>query len=111
MQEEYKGALRGETDLDKKIDALGNLNELAYEGLILLIDASFALEMVAYALVQNANGFKISKDKCKLAWGMLINNSEYQTALSLLKLKTEFHNSKLENGRASNSINRIWFKR
>ena len=33
-QEEYKSALEGDKDLDKKIVKLGELNELAYEDLI-----------------------------------------------------------------------------
>ena len=36
-QDEYKSALEGDEDLDKKIAKLGELNELEYEDLILSI--------------------------------------------------------------------------
>ena len=54
MQEEYKSALEGDEDLDNKIVRLGELNELAYEGLILSIDISFSVGKVAFELVKNA---------------------------------------------------------
>ena len=38
-QEEYDSALEGDDDLNKKIVKLGEFNELAYEDLILLINA------------------------------------------------------------------------
>ena len=39
-QEEYENALEGDDDLDKKIVKLGELNEPAYEALILSINTS-----------------------------------------------------------------------
>ena len=40
MQKEYENALEGDPDHNKKIVKLGQLNELAYEDLILFINTS-----------------------------------------------------------------------
>ena len=42
-QEEYESTLEGDEDLDKKIVKLGELNELAYKDLILLIKEKLPL--------------------------------------------------------------------
>ena len=47
-QDEYKNALNGDTDLDKKIIKLGELNELAYEHLILLMNTNLYVGKVAF---------------------------------------------------------------
>ena len=39
-QDEYENALKGDTDLNKKILKLGELNELTYKDLILSINTS-----------------------------------------------------------------------
>ena len=52
-QEEYKSALEGDKDLNKNIVKLGELNELAYEDLILSINTSSSVGKVAYGLVKN----------------------------------------------------------
>ena len=44
MQDEYEHALKGGMDLDKKIIKLGDLNELAYEDLILSVNTIPPLE-------------------------------------------------------------------
>ena len=36
------------------------------------------------------------KGNCKVAWDRLVNKYHLHTATSLSKLKSEFHNSKLE---------------
>ena len=43
MQEEYERALEGDDDLNKKIVKLGELNELAYEDLILSINTRLSV--------------------------------------------------------------------
>ena len=94
-QDEYESALEGDDDLDKKIVILGELNELAYEYLILSINTSSSVSKVAFGLMKN----KISKDfpegNCKVAWDRLVSKYAPHTASSLLKLKSRFHNSKL----------------
>ena len=59
---------------------LGNMIVLACEDLILLINKSL----------------EFPKCNCKLASDMLVNKYAPFTASSLLKLKSEFHNSKLD---------------
>ena len=52
--QEYEKALWENEDLDKKIVKLGELNELAYEDLILSINTSSSVGKVAFELVKNA---------------------------------------------------------
>ena len=59
-QEEYENALEGDDDLNKKIIKLGELNELAYEDLILSINTSSSVGKVAFGPVKNT--------KVKISW-------------------------------------------
>ena len=94
-QEKYESALEGDEDLDKKIVKLGELNELTYEDLVLLINTSSSVCKVGCGLVKNAKSKDFLEVKCKIAWDRLVSKYAPHTALSLLKLKSEFHNSKL----------------
>ena len=96
MQEEYESALEGDEDLDKKIVKLGEFNELAYEDLILSINTSYYVGNVAFKLVKNAKSKDFLEGNCKVAQDRLVSKYAPHTASSLLKLKSEFHNSKLE---------------
>ena len=80
----------------KKIVKLHNLNELVYENLILSINANSSVEKVAFKLVKNAKSEDFPKGKCKIAWGRLVSKYAPHTASSLLKLKSELHDSKFE---------------
>ena len=51
MQEEYENALEGDMVLNKKIIKLDELNELAYENLILSINTSSSVGKVAFGVV------------------------------------------------------------
>ena len=53
-QDEYKNAMKGGMDLNKKIIKLGEFNELAYEDLILPINTSSSVGKVSCGLVKNA---------------------------------------------------------
>ena len=53
MQEEYERVLEGDEHLDKKIVKRGELNELTYEDLILLIKTSSSVGKVAFGVVKN----------------------------------------------------------
>ena len=88
--------LEGDTDLDKKIIKLGELNELAYEDLILSINNSASVEKVAFGLVKNAKSEDFLEENCKVAWDRLVSKYALHTTLFLLKLKGKFCNSKLE---------------
>ena len=95
-QEEYDEALEGDDDLDKKIVKLGELNELAYEDLILSINTNSSMGKVAFGLVKNAKSVDFPEGNCKVAWDRLVSKYAPHTASSLLKLKSKFHNSKLD---------------
>ena len=51
---------------------------------------------VVFSLVKNAKSADFPKGHCKIAWDRLVSKYALHAALSLLKLKSEFHNSKLE---------------
>ena len=65
-QDEYKNALKGDTDLNKKITKLGELNELAYEDVISSINTSSSIGKVAIRLVRNAKNADFTKGNCKI---------------------------------------------
>ena len=94
-QDEYENAMEGDTDLNKKIVKLGELNELAYEDLILSINTNSSVGKFAFVSVRNAKSAKFSNGNCKIAWDKSVSKYAPHTVSSLLKLKSEFHNSKL----------------
>ena len=95
-QDEYESVLEGEEDLEKKIVKLGELNDLAHEDLILLINTSSSIGKVMFGLVKNAKSEDFLDGNCKVAWNRLVRKYALHIASSLLKLKSEFHNSKLK---------------
>ena len=88
MQEEFDSMLEGHDDLDKKIVKLGELNELAYEDLLLSLNTSSSVGKVAFGLVKNANSEDFPEGNCKVALDGLASKYALHTALSLLKLKS-----------------------
>ena len=96
MQEEYESTLERNEDLNKRIVKLGELNELAYEDLILSINTSSSVGKVVSGLVKNAKSDDFLEGNCKAAWDRLVSKYALHTASSLLKLKSKLHNSKLE---------------
>ena len=54
FHDEYKNAMEGDTDLNKKIIKLGELSELVYKNLILLINTRSSVGKVAFGLIRNA---------------------------------------------------------
>ena len=70
--------------------------ELAYENSILSINSTSSIGKVASGMIQNAKSADFPVRKCKIAWDRLVTKYAPHTALSLLKLKCKFHNSKLE---------------
>ena len=53
LPEEFEEAQKGDTDLDKKVAKLDELNELAHKDLILSINTSSAVKKVAFGLARN----------------------------------------------------------
>ena len=94
-QDKYESALDGDEDLNKKIVKLSELNELAYEDLILLINTSSSVGKVMFKLVKNAKSEDFLEGNCIIAWDWLVSKYALHTVSSLLKLKSDFHNSKL----------------
>ena len=95
-QDEYENALEGDKDLNKKIIKLGELNELAHEDFIPSLNTSSSAVKAAFRLVTNTNSEDFPEQNCKVAWERLVSKYALHMASSLLKLKSEFHNSKLE---------------
>ena len=82
-QEEFENALEGNEDLNKKIVKLGELNELAYEDLILSINTSSFIGKVAFGLVRNAKSADFPGGKSKDVWDWLVSKYAQHAALSL----------------------------
>ena len=94
-QDEHEEALEGDNNLNKKIVKLGELNELANEDLILSINTSSSSGK-AFDLVKNTKSDDFVEGNCEVAWDRLVSKYALHTAMSLPKLKSEFHNSKLD---------------
>ena len=96
MQEEFESARERDEDLDNKIVKLGEVNELANEDLILLINTSSSVGKGAFGLIKYAKSEDFLEENCKVALDRLVSKYALHTASSLCNLKSELHNSKLE---------------
>ena len=68
---EYELALLGSSDEDQEIVRLAELNEEAYEDIILSIDHTTKQGKVAFSLVKNCKTAEFPEGNCKLAWDRL----------------------------------------
>lgn len=95
---EYKQAISvsPETSTSKETIVLAQLNEEAYEEIILSIDHSTKQGKVAFSLIKNCKTSDYPEGNCKLAWDRLVAKYAPKTAPSLLKLKKQFANSSLQ---------------
>jgi len=84
------------SDSDKKILKLGELNELAYEDIVLSIIHTTSSGKVAFRLIKNCKSDDFPEGNCKLACELLVKKYEPHTVPKLLKLKKEFTNKRLE---------------
>ena len=66
-QKEYENPLEGGMDLYKKIIKLGEMNELAYEDLILSINTDSSVGKVEFKLMRNAKSLEFLKGICTVA--------------------------------------------
>ena len=64
--------------------------------LALSINTSSSVGKVVFGLVKSAKSEDYPEGNCKVAWDGLVSKYAPNAASSLLKLKREFHNSKLE---------------
>ena len=96
---EYQQALAvsPETPTSKETIVLAELNEEAYEDIILSIDHGTKQGKVAFSLIKNCKSSDYPEGNCKLAWDRLVAKYAPKTAPSLLKLKKQFANSSLKN--------------
>ena len=95
-QDEYKNATEGGMNLNKKFVKLSELNERAHEDLILLINTSSSVGKASFGLIKNAKCADFLEGNCKIARDRLVSKYAPHTASSLLKLRSKFHNKKLE---------------
>ena len=91
-ESEYEQAV---TDKNKEVILIGDLNEEAYEELVLCMDHTTDLGRVAFSLVKNSKSADYPEGNCKIAWDRLMAKYAPKTAPSLLKLKKKFANSRL----------------
>ena len=63
---------------------------------MLSINTSSSVSRFALGLFKNAKMEDFLEGYCKVAWDMLVSKYALHTAMSLVKLKSKFHNSKCE---------------
>ena len=61
-----------------------------------MINTSTLVGKVAFSLVCNSKSSEFLNGNSKLLWDRLVNKYALYSALPLLKLKSKFHNSKLD---------------
>ena len=94
-QDEAELAALGSTSEDKATAKLAELNEEAFEDIILSINHTSKQGKIAFSLVKNCKTTEYPEGNCKLAWDRLVAKYAPKTAPSLLKLKKQFANSSL----------------
>ena len=94
-ESEYTLAAGEANDAEKKTVKNWNLNEHAFEEILLSIEGQTKAGKVAFNLVDNCTTADQPDGNAKLAWDRLVNKYAPQTAPSYITLKKEFANSKL----------------
>lgn len=95
-QEQIELAETSTSAPDKKIIKLGELNELAYEDIVLSINHTSSAGKVAFSLIKNCKSDEFPEGNCRMAWERLVKKYEPHTAPKLLKLKKELMNMRLD---------------
>ena len=72
-QNKYENSLEGEMDLNKKIVKLNELDQLAYEDIILLINTGPYIGKMAFRLVRTAKSVDFPEGNCKIMWDRLMS--------------------------------------
>jgi hypothetical protein len=93
---EYTAAGGGSTDNQKLTVKLWQLNELAFEEILLSINVKTKQGKIAFNLVDNCTTAEQPQGNCKIAWERLVHKYAPKTAPSYIQLKKDFANSKLE---------------
>ena len=92
------------TTAGKEKQKLRELNELAYEDLILFIDGTTDAGRVAFSIVRGSKTNNLRDGDACEAWKRLNDKYESKSAPSRLKLTKEFNTSKLENKRSDPDV-------
>ena len=69
IQEEFEETQEDDTDLDKKVIKLGELHKPAYEDLVISINPSSAVGIVAFGLVRKSKKFGVPCGKLQNSMG------------------------------------------
>ena len=94
-ESEYTAAAGGSTDAEKLTVKLWQLNELAFEEILLSINGQTKQGKIAFNLVDNCTTAEQPEGNCKIAWERLVHKYAPKTAPSYIQLKKDFANSKL----------------
>ena len=86
----------GTSEEDQKILELAELNQMAYEDMLLSMDTDTKAGQVAFDLVKNAKTPDHPEGNCYVAMKKLQNKYDPRTGPSYVAKKREFTNSKLE---------------
>ncbi len=93
-QTEFEIAEHGSSIKDEAIKKLVKLNVISHEDILLSIDTRLLLERLHSVNTCYSQDFP--EGNCRLAWDCLCSKFEPNTALSLLKWRKIFANSKLD---------------
>ena len=91
----YTNSLGKSDATDKKLVEQWELNELAFEELLLSINGTTKAGKIAFNLVDNCVTSDQPEGNCKIAWDRLVHKYAPKTAPSYIQLKKDFANSKL----------------
>ena len=94
-ESEYTAAAGGSTDAEKLTVKLWQLNELAFEEILLSINGQTKQGKIAFNLVDNCTTAEQPECNCKISWERLVHKYAPKTAPSYIQLKKDFTNSKL----------------
>ena len=83
-------------DAKKTIVKNWNLNELAFEDLLLSINTKTSSGTTAFNLVDTCTSSDQPDGNCKIAWDRLVSKYQPKTAPSYIQLKKDFANSRLK---------------
>jgi hypothetical protein len=84
---EYTAAAGGSTDTEKLTVKLWQLNELAFEEILLSINGQTKQGKIAFNLVDNCTTADQLEGNCKIAWEKLVHKYAPKTAPSYIQLK------------------------
>ena len=100
-EDQYTLACGEANSSEKKTVKLWQLNEAAFEELLLSINGQTKQGRIAFNLVDNCVTDDQPEGNCKIAWERLVHKYAPKTAPSYIQLKKDFANSKLRSADAN----------